>query len=99
MKKNFFLALTALALLHAGCKKERTCECTSVQSSTSTDTQGVTTVYTQDPQTTKTTYKKSKKSDIATVCGDRKYSSSSSYSSSGGTSSGTSNYEVKCKIK
>jgi hypothetical protein len=100
MKKTFLLITVTLVIMLSACKKERTCECTSSGTSSNTNSQGVVESYNYEPTTTKTTYKKIKKSDLGIICGDRKYTSSSSSSTpTGGVNSGSSTTEIKCKIK
>lgn len=103
MKKQLIFALVALVLIGTACKKDVTCECTTVSNYTSTYTnaQGNTTTNANDPQTNTTTrdYKKVKKSKLKTLCGDQKSSYNSNSSSPDYSSTGVSTYETKCEIK
>ncbi len=104
MKQNFII-LSSLLFFAISCTKDRTCECTSSGTSTYTGASPFTnrdTIFTtvNTPQVQTTVYKKVKKSDLGTICGDQKYTSSSTSTSSNGTKN-TNSYtsEVKCEIK
>ncbi|WP_317900084.1 hypothetical protein [Aurantibacillus circumpalustris] len=98
MKTKLFLAVTVLVVLNTACKKDVTCECTETTTQTQTGQNGTTT-QTQNPVTTTTTYKNISKSDLGTLCGDRKYSNTYNNTSNGQTTTSIYDTDTKCKIK
>lgn len=103
MKNKTIMAVAMAGLAFASCKKDRTCECTSTGSGASSYTQtGGTTstnTYTNPEEKSTTVYKKAKKSDLKTICGDQKYTDSNSFTNVNGTGNSTSTTDVKCKLK
>ncbi|PBQ33169.1 hypothetical protein CNR22_15765 [Sphingobacteriaceae bacterium] len=99
MKKQLIFALTTLVLIGTSCKKEVTCECTTTGTSVYTDSQGYSYSSVNDPTTTTKTYDKVKKSKLKTLCGDNKYSSTSTSNNAGSTNNSTYTSETKCEIK
>lgn len=99
MTNNLILYVGALIFAFTSCAKERTCECTTTNTTTSVDGQGKTTINVDKPTTSTTTYEKAKKSDLGFVCGDVKFSSNSISSSASSTTSYNSTTEKKCVIK
>ncbi len=85
MKKITLFAFAVVALSLASCKKDRTCECTYTQSGTTNVTSN----------TENITYTKVRKSDAKYFCD--KVTNTNTYTSSGGSSTGTSTSD--CKLK
>ena len=96
MKKTILIALPVLFFAFSACKKDRTCECTSTSTSSYTDKSGNTSSSTGAPSTTKTDYKKVKKSSLDFSCGNSKYVSTGNNADG---SSSTYVTENKCSIK
>lgn len=99
MKKKLIFALTALVFIGTACKKDVTCECTTTGTSVYSDNQGYSSSTVNEPTSTTITYKKVKKSKLKTLCGDNKYSSTSTSNNSGTTSNSNYTSETKCEIK
>ena len=105
MKKITLLAIAALTISLASCKKDRVCECTMDTTSVraSTPVSGGITVTTTNNYTSssKTTYSKIKKGDAKYACqnttDEEKYTT---YSSGGSTKTDVTNTtKSDCKIK
>lgn len=99
MNLKLIIAAVTLTSVFTACKKDLTCECTTTNSSSFTDAQGVYTSYESDPQTTTTTYKEVKKSKLGTVCGDSVQESNSTNTNNGSTTYNSHKSETKCQIK
>ena len=103
MKNKTLLAIAIAGLALASCKKDRTCECTSTTSGASSYTQTggstSTSTYTDPEEKTTTVYKKAKKSDLKSICGDQKYTDNNSFTNVNATGNSTSTTEVNCKLK
>lgn len=101
MRKINFLFMALSCLISIACKKDRTCECTSSSSITSSDGQ----VYVMTPGTDATTsssivYKNVKRSEMKSLCGDAKYINISSSSNSNGSSTTLTQETIsKCHLK
>jgi len=95
MKKQFKMMAVAAIFLLVSCKKDRVCKCESTDSYTWTDSQGQTQTSNSGPSTSKTEYKKVKKSDIRLSCADM----NSSYKSTSPDGNSTSTSETKCEIE
>lgn len=100
MNKKLTIAIFALAISTIACKKERTCECKTTSTSSTTDVSGVTTSYSGNPTTSTTKYTKAKKSDLRVSCGNSKYDSNYS-STDNGAANGGGGYksETTCELK
>lgn len=100
MNKRITLALIVATLSAVSCKKERTCECTTTSTNSSTDVSGVTTTFPGTPSTTTTTYKKVKKSELRVACKDSKYESNYTATDNGNPDGGGSyKSETTCTLK
>lgn len=93
--KKIMLLIPWLVFATAGCKKDRTCECSSSYTNTFTDKSGNVTSSNGNPRTYDTKYKKVTHSKMKTLCRDSKYVST--MTSENGTSVSTS--ESDCTIK
>ena len=100
MNNKLIIAIVAIGMSTFACKKERTCECKTTSTSSSTDVNGVTTSYTSDPTTSTTKYTKAKKSELRVSCGNSKYESNYT-STDNGNPDGGGGYksETTCELK
>jgi hypothetical protein len=98
MKKITLLAVAALAISFASCKKDMTCECTLTPVSY---TSGGVTVTTGlgDPSTTKTTMTKVSKKTATANCVSGEQTSTDSYVSGGKTITSVSVSKMACELK
>lgn len=97
MKKITLLALTALTISFASCKKAYHCECTTVQ--TSSVTNGVTDTPSGDKTTSTREISKSSKKNAQANCGNSTEESTSSYSFGGTTYNNVTKYSTTCTLK
>lgn len=107
MKKTFLTAFIFAGFIFYSCRKSVTCECTSSNTTNykNTSSSGVTSGYTRTelPVTTTKVYKKIKKSNLETVCGDITTTSEKTNISqtdpSAASSTAITTHEIKCNIK
>lgn len=103
MKLKFTLCLMAVILFAVACSKERTCECTTLETTETIAPNGIVTKNVSTPVVQKTIYKDAKKSELKTGenCGNVTFTGSSNISSASSTSGSRTSYttEVKCSIQ
>jgi hypothetical protein len=96
MKKITLFAFAAVALSFASCKKDRTCECTQTNSTTTVAQNGNSTTVASTSNST-TTIKEIKKSEAKTLC--QKKTSTNTYPNNSNTGMNSSSTTYDCKIK
>lgn len=98
MKRKSAMA-ACLLLLFCSCKKDRMCECTSLNSSEYVDASGKKTTEEMASVTTVHRYSSVRKGDIATQCGNSSSKSENTSTDQGNVSSSAYKTETKCEIK
>lgn len=95
MKTITLAAIASLAISVVSCKKDYTCQCTTVGSSSS----GSATFASPAVVTTKRDIPKTSRKTAEAICGDYTQTASSSYTSQGVTYTFTDIQTTSCKVK
>lgn len=96
MKKITLFAFAVAALSLASCKKDRTCECTHTNSTTTVAQNGNSTTVSSTSNST-TTIKEIKKGEAKVVC--QKMTSTNTYPNNSNTGMNSSSSTDDCKLK
>jgi hypothetical protein len=97
MKKISLLAITALSISFASCKKSYHCECTTVQ--TSSVTNGVADTPSSDKNVSIREISKTSKKNAQANCGNSTEEGTSSYSFGSTTYNNVTKYSTTCTLK